>query len=60
MICICFIGNMYDMHYCCCSYSSSFCHTPYQLVRNFQLRAELTKITSFERARKTEQEYEIF
>ena len=32
----------------------------YQLVRNFQLRAELIKITSFERAQKTEQEYQIF
>ena len=33
---------------------------PYQLVRNFQLRAELIKIISFERAQKTEQEYQIF
>ena len=33
---------------------------PYQLVRNFQLRAELIKITSFERAQKTEQEYQNF
>ena len=32
----------------------------YQLVRNFQLRAELIKITSFERAQNTEQEYQIF
>ena len=32
----------------------------YQLVRNFQLRAELIKITSFERAQKTEQEHQIF
>ena len=32
----------------------------YQLVRNFQRRAELIKITSFERAQNTEQEYQIF
>ena len=32
----------------------------YQLVRDFQLRAELIKITSFERAQNTEQEYQIF
>ena len=32
----------------------------YQLVRNFQLRAELIKIISIERAKKTEQEYQIF
>ena len=38
----------------------SFFDKTYQLVRNFQLRAELIKITSFERAKKTEQEYQIF
>ena len=36
------------------------CATSYQLVRKFQLRAELIKITPFERAQNTEQEYQIF
>ena len=42
------------------SLHSYYCQYSYQLVRNFQLRAELIKITSFERAQKTEQEYQIF